>query len=237
MTKIYDGACGAGEAAKGAELLEARTLFVADVDGNRVPMPMKSIWNTIVDFGYDGDHDEALEGLVVDGQIKVFRSETDDASDHEAAKPSKKQRQAADAVTKVSLLASYWSKLPRQWPPAACHAPCVVTMSHAPLEQRAGWRPTNFNFNCLHGMFMSCRRRNTGRLHMYRYAVRSFRPWRLSSQHANVKVRGTLCQEPLKAWCHHVRDGCAYRTCRPCLKRLQYGPLPRHATSPLYSQI
>ena len=223
MSKIYDGAWSAGEAAKGAELLEARTVFVADVDGNRVPMPMKSIWNTIVDFGYDGDHDEALEGLVVDGQIKVFRSETDDASDHEAAKPSKKQRQAADAVTKVSLLACYWSILPSQWPPAACHAPCVVSMSHAPLEQRAGWRPTNFT--C--GLHVVSRRRNNGRCRMYRYAVRSFTPSSLSSQHASVKVPGTLSQEPLKAWFLHVRDGCAYQTCRPYLKRLQYGPLPR----------
>ena len=105
MTKIYDGAFGVGEAATGEDPLEGRQVYVADVDGNRVPMPMQTIWNSIVDFGYDGDHDEALEGLVVDGQIKVFRSETDDASDHEAAKPSNKKRQAADAVTKVSLQA------------------------------------------------------------------------------------------------------------------------------------
>jgi len=74
---IYDGAFGLGEVVKGEVMLGEREVHVADVDDNRVPMPMKDIWDAIVSFGYDGAHDDDKEGLVVNGQIKVFQSEED----------------------------------------------------------------------------------------------------------------------------------------------------------------
>ena len=101
MVKIYDGVFRAGAAASGEGIVAERYVNVGDRDGNRVPITMQAVWDPILGFfSDDGDAEDHVAGIVVDGTMSLFALGTEP----DTKVTAKRTRQGADPATKVSLL-------------------------------------------------------------------------------------------------------------------------------------
>ena len=98
MVKIFDGVFGASAAASGEGNVADWFVNVGDRDGNRVPITVQAVWDAILGFfSDDGDAEEHVAGIVVDGTISLFELATEEGT----RGPAKKTRQGADTATKV----------------------------------------------------------------------------------------------------------------------------------------
>ena len=98
MVKIVDEVYGDGAAASGEGNVADRYVNVGDRDGNRVPITMQAVWDAIIGFfSDDGDAEEHVAGVVVDGTMSLFALGTEPGTRATA----KRTRQGSDPAIKV----------------------------------------------------------------------------------------------------------------------------------------
>lgn len=98
MVKIVDEVFGDGAAASGEGNVADRYVNVGDRDGNRVPITMQAVWDAILGFfSDDGDAEEHVAGVVVDGTMSLFALGTEPGTRATA----KRTRQGSDPAVKV----------------------------------------------------------------------------------------------------------------------------------------
>lgn len=104
MEKIYNSTFGGGAEELADDELQSRRVEVTDVSGNRVPIPLRDVWETIGMY-FDDDEETGDNWQIHAGVMTIYKPASVAGQAGEGC--GKRQRAASDKPTKVCSSTSF----------------------------------------------------------------------------------------------------------------------------------